>query len=239
MTGKDERAVTRGGSEVSTRAEVDEFVAKLQAAPRPGGARGRLIFALDATASRQPTWDRACQLQGEMFRVAAGLGGLDVQLLFYRGFGECKASKWQSDGNGLARLMASVSCLGGQTQIGKVLGHAATETAKAKVNALVFVGDAMEEEIDGLCRQAGELGLLGLPLFLFHEGGDPVARRCFEQLAKLSGGACCAFDANSAGELRDLLGAVAAYAAGGRRALADFAAGRGGRALQLTAQLQR
>ena len=28
---------------------------------------GRLLFALDATASRQPSWDRACQLQGQMW----------------------------------------------------------------------------------------------------------------------------------------------------------------------------
>ena len=44
------------------------------------GTRGRLLFALDATASRQLTWDSACQVQAAMFREAAAIGGLDVQL---------------------------------------------------------------------------------------------------------------------------------------------------------------
>ena len=52
------------------------------AAGASGGGRGRLIFALDATASREPTWDRACRIQGEMFEATAALGGLDIQLVF-------------------------------------------------------------------------------------------------------------------------------------------------------------
>lgn len=240
MSGEDERGIAKGGSSaVATGDEVDAFVAKLRAAPAASGTRGRLIFALDATASRQPTWDRACRLQEEMFMAAAALGGLEVQLLFYRGFGECKTARWQSEGAALAALMRKVSCLGGQTQIGKVLDHAVAEAGRGKVDALIFVGDAVEEDIDALCARAGQLGLLGLPAFLFHEGGDPVVRRCFEQLAKLSGGACCAFDASSAGQLRDLLAAVAVYAAGGRRALADYSARHGGAALLITRQLDR
>ena len=62
-------------------------------ARRREAAAGRLIFALDATMSRQPTWDIACKLQGEMFETARALGGLDVQLVYFRGFGECRASR--------------------------------------------------------------------------------------------------------------------------------------------------
>ena len=51
-----------------------------------GEGRARLIFAMDATASREPTWDRACQVQGQMFLETAALGGLEVQLVYYRGF---------------------------------------------------------------------------------------------------------------------------------------------------------
>ena len=46
--------------------------------PKPGAGRARLIFAMDATASREPSWDRACQVQGQMFLVTAALGGLEV-----------------------------------------------------------------------------------------------------------------------------------------------------------------
>ena len=156
---------------------------------RPAGGRGRLIFALDATASREPSWDRACRIQGEMFEATAGLGGLDVELVFYRGFNECKASRWMASAADLHRAMRAVSCLGGETQIERVLDHAIAETKKRKVDALVFVGDAMEEDVDRLCRLAGELGLLGVPAFVFHEGDDPVAARAFKQIAKLSRGA--------------------------------------------------
>jgi hypothetical protein len=226
--------------EKSSDSEVAEFLNKVAAtaSSKAAGERGRLVFAMDATASREPTWDRACHIQGEMFTETAALGGLEVQLLYYRGFGECRASRWAVDAEELRRLMTGVRCLGGQTQIRKVLGHAIRETGKRKVDALVFVGDAMEEDIDRLCHLAGELGLLGVPAFVFHEGGDPVVRRAFEQIARLSGGAYCPFDSGSAQQLRDLLSAVAVYAAGGRKALLDFEGRRGGR-LRLTQQLDR
>jgi len=214
---------------------VEAFLREVRAMPavRPASGRGRLIFALDATASREATWDRACRLQGEMFETAAGLGGLDVQLVFYRGFDECKASRWLDTAAALHRAMRGVSCVGGETQIGRVLAHALKEARGEKVNALVFVGDAMEEKVDALSRLAGELGLLGVPVFIFHEGGDQTAGLAFRQIAKLSGGAYCPFDAASADQLRQLLGAVAAYAAGGRGALALYGRRVGGAALLL------
>ncbi len=221
-------------------AEVDAFLRDLQRAPppRPSGGRGRLIFALDATASREPSWDRACRIQGEMFEATAALGGLDVKLVYYRGFNECKASRWMSNAADLHRVMRAVSCLGGETQIERVLAHAISETKRQRVNALVFVGDAMEEEVDRLCQLAGELGLSGVPIFLFHEGDNPIVARAFQQMARLSRGAYLRFDLASADRLKDLLGAVAVYAAGGYRALTAYGEKKGGEVLRLTAQLQ-
>ena len=224
----------------SRSAEVDSFLDQLKRMPavRPSGGRGRLIFALDATASRQPSWDRACRIQGEMFEATAALGGLDVKLVFYRGFNECKASRWMANATDLHRAMRSVSCLGGETQIERVLDHAIAEGRKERVGALVFVGDAMEESIDRLCQLAGELGLLGVPVFVFHEGRDAVAANAFKQIAKLSRGAYLSFDLASADRLKELLGAIAVYAAGGHRALADYSKNKGGEVLRLTAQLR-
>jgi len=224
----------------SHRAEVDAFLRDLQRAPavRPGDGRGRLIFALDATASREPSWDRACRLQGEMFEATAALGGLDVKLVFYRGFNECKASRWFSSTAELHGAMRSVFCAGGETQIERVLGHALAETKSRRVNALVFVGDAMEESVDRLCRLAGELGLIGVPIFLFQEGSDAAAARAFREMAKLSRGAYLSFDAASAERLKELLGAVAVYAAGGYKALTAYGEKKGGEVLRLTAQLR-
>ncbi len=223
----------------SSDREVAAFLDKLSAASavRTTGERGRLIFAMDATASREPTWDRAAQIQGEMFAETAALGGLEIQLAYYRGFLEFHATPWLSDAGALLQRMTAVRCLAGQTQIERILQHAIEATGERRVNALVFVGDCMEEDPDGLGKLAGQLGVLGVPMFLFHEGHDTLAEHTFRQLAQLSRGAYCRFDAGSAQQLRDLLSAVAVYAAGGRRALADFSARKGGVTLQLTHQI--
>lgn len=214
---------TTGGAAApaaSTSAEVAAFVDKMKAlAPSLSTGRGRLVFAMDATMSRQPTWDMALGLQAEMFHTVKAIGGLDVQLVYFRGAGECRASRWVADPDQLARLMTSVSCQGGFTQIEKVLTHARIETAKRRVNALVYVGDCMEEEVDVLCGRAGELSLLGVPVFLFQEGDSRSASTAFAEIARLTKGAHCKFDAGSADQLKALLKAVAVYAAGGRQAL--------------------
>jgi hypothetical protein len=188
--------------------------------------------------SRQPTWDTACALQADMFREAASIGGLDIQLVYFRGLNECRASGWVAGSDRLAELMSRIDCRGGHTQISKVLTHARQEHARQKVQALVFVGDAMEEPVDDLCQAAGELGLLGVPVFMFQEGDDPVAENAYREIARLSRGAYCRFDAGSAHQLAELLRAVAAYAAGGIKALAELSRKRSSGAQKLLAQLK-
>jgi hypothetical protein len=193
---------------------------------------------MDATMSRQPSWDLALELQADMFWAVKAVGGLDVQLVYFRGFNECQASKWVDDPEKLARLMRKVHCEGGLTQMRKVLAHARSESETRKVNALIYVGDCMEEDVDQLSQLAGDLGLIRVPVFLFQEGHDAKAERAFKEIARLSRGAHCRFDAGSARQLRDLLRAVAVYAAGGRKALADFReATQSGAALRLLEQL--
>jgi hypothetical protein len=197
-----------------------------------------MVFALDATMSRQPTWDTACTLQADMFREAASIGGLDIQLVYFRGLNECRASGWVTGSKQLSELMSRIDCRGGQTQIGKVLNHARHEHARGKIQALVFVGDAMEEPVDDLCQAAGELGILGVPAFMFQEGGDPIAENAYREIARLTRGAYCRFDTGSAHQLGELLRAVAAYAAGGMRALKELSDKRSAGAQMLLAQLK-
>jgi len=223
----------------SVTTTTDAFVQEVSRLPaRRSGTRGRLLFAMDATASRESTWDHACSIQGEMFVAAEGLGGLDVRLAFYRGFDEFKVSRWTSDGRELARLMSAVRCLAGRTQIGRLLRYAAEQRRDSRIDAVVFVGDCCEEDVDQIGHEAGQLGLLGLPVFVFHEGNDRTASRIFPQIAKLTRGAYCKFDRTSPDELRKLLGAVAAYAAGGRDALLKYGRAQGGAAALLTHQLK-
>lgn len=205
----------------SSKSQVDAFLARVAATP-PAPAQdrpGRLLFAMDATASREPSWDQACAIQAQMFQSAADLGGLQVQLCYYRGFHEFEHSAWLGDTRALARRMTGVHCAGGMTQIARTLDHALAEARRAPINAMVFIGDCMEENVDHLCAKAGELGLIGVPVFIFHEGHDAVAGKAFQQICRLSSGAYCRFDSSSADQLRQLLSAVAAYAAGGREAL--------------------
>jgi hypothetical protein len=200
---------------------------------------GRLIFAMDATASRGPSWDVAMSIQADMFSEASALGGLAVQLVFYRGLLECRSSKWTRDAAELGRLMSKVGFLAGRTQIDRVLRHALKETERGQVNALVFIGDAMEESLDLLADAAGQLGLKNVPVFMFHEGGGEPAASAFKHIAKVSGGAYSPFDANSPGALRALLRAVAAYAAGGKKALAAYGREQGGSVQRITDQMTR
>jgi hypothetical protein len=194
-------------------AAVAAFLNKVAAMPAvraTAARRGRLIFAVDATASRQPAWDRACHLQAEMFSATRDLGGLAVQLAYWRGHMEFAATPFLTDTAELARRMSGVQVLGGQTQLLRCLEHALTETKREKVNALVLVGDALEEALDPICHIAGQLALHGTPVFCFQEGSDRAAE---------VGGAWAPFDAVSAEALRALLRAVAIFAAGGRAAL--------------------
>ena len=224
----------------SSRTEIDAFLDKVNSLGPPAktAGRGRLLFALDATMSRQPTWDQACVLQAEMFREAAASGGLDIQLVYYRGLGECRASAWIGEARKLGELMSRIECRGGHTQIAKVLSHARRETDKAALGALIFVGDAMEESLDNLCAGAGELGLRNVPAFMFQEGYDPVCEQAFREIARLTRGAYCRFAPGAADELSELLRAAAAYAAGGMKALADLRAKRSAGALKLIEQLK-
>lgn len=228
-------------SKVSNHSEVDKFLQKVAKTPvvKSSALPGRLIFAMDATASREHAWDQACHIQAEMFANTSALGGLEIQLCYYRGFGEFSASPWFRDSSDLLRRMTGVSCLGGRTQIEKLMQHTIREKGERRVQALVFVGDAMEEDIDRLCDLAGKLGLLSVPVFLFQEGRDSATENAFKQMARLSNGAYCHFDATSASQLQDLLSAVAVFAAGGHKALQNFSKKAGREVLQLTQQLSK
>jgi hypothetical protein len=211
----------RGEGAPAAQSQLDSFLAEIKQLATGGeGRRGRLIFALDATASRDKTWDTACKLQAEMFREVASVGSLDLQLVYYRGLNECQASRWFSDSARLAKTMSRIMCEGGHTQIEKVLTHAQKETRLLRVSALVFVGDAMEESPDTLAHEAGELGRLAVPVFMFQEGHDPEVEHVFREIARLTHGAYCRFDPGAARQLAELLRAVAVFAVGGTAALA-------------------
>ena len=174
-----------------------------------------MILAIDATASRQLSWQRARAWHADLFHSAEREAGLQVQLCYYRGLNEFYASPWQIEPDILRREMDSVSCIGGHTQIARLLRHALKQSRDYQVSALVFIGDAMEESSTELCDLAGQCRIHGLPLLLFQEGYDPVVKHCFAEMARLSGGAHLRFNQHSARRMRELLQAAAAFARGG------------------------
>jgi hypothetical protein len=208
----DDITKTSSEAKITTQSELDAFLAEMR---KETSVQARLIFALDATASRQSTWDMACELQAKMFAEVANIGSLQVQLVFYRGQ-ECRASNWMANPAQLSKAMRSLVCMGGITQIGKVLSHVSRENTKAPVAAAVFVGDAFEEFEGPVLSKARELGI---PMFVFQEGKDPVVESVFRGIATATGGAYARFDQGAARQLGDLLKAVAAFATGGIKAL--------------------
>ena len=221
--------------------DVGVFLEKLARTPAPARTDNpaRLIFSLDATASRAPTWDTASHLQAEMFSETIAMGGLAIQLCFYRGFKQFYASEWHTQSRALLDEMTRVQCLGGHTQIAKVLRHGLKENGRGKIQALVFIGDAMEENPDDLADLAGQLGLMKVPVLIFQEGHEPSVRQTFEHISRLSGGAYAPFNLNSAHQLKELLRAVAVFAAGGRLALEQLGKEHGGAIQLLNQQLKR
>ncbi|WP_339866402.1 VWA domain-containing protein [Pseudohongiella nitratireducens] len=221
----------RQSGQLPSSQKVDAFLQKADqtravAAVREKQPAGRLIFALDATASREATWDQASQLQAEMFlavqNLDAGQHQLAVQLCYFKGYAGFYRTDWFRDSAPLLKVMGKMRCEAGITKIERVLSHIQTETRKNKVQAAVYIGDCMEENPDRLIQKAGELRLLGVPLFIFQEGAEPSAKSCFQRMADVSGGAYASFDNSSADQLRDLLKAVAIYAGGGLSALQQF-----------------
>ena len=227
--------------QISSSKDIAAFLGKVKTMHSVGHENriGRLMFAMDATASREPTWDQACHLQSEMFLEALNIGKLEVQLAYFRGYGEFKVTKWLSSSESLLNSMLQVRCLGGQTQIEKVLKQAVKETQQRKIQAVILIGDAFEEDIDIVSHAAGELGMLGVPVFCFHEGSDPLAKIGFSQVAQLTKGVYCSFNSNSANQLRDLLKAVAIFAVGGLKELQSYSKVKKGEALKISNQIQQ
>lgn len=222
MKNKDVTKSSKDSSPLRKRSSSNEIASFLKVAGELTKSRsGRLIFALDATMSRQPTWDRAMVHQASMFDAVGKAGGLAVQLVYFRGLDECRASKWVINARALKDLMLGIGCAGGATQITKVLKHSASEAAKNQVSALVYIGDSIEESLDVLYLKAGELGVRGVRCFFFQDGHDPVAEQGFREMARLTGGAYFLLGPDSAKELAELLSAVAVYARGGLKALSE------------------
>ena len=168
-------------------------------------------------------------------QTVAGIGGLSVQLVYYRDRSECRTSKWVTDPNQLASLMTRIECRAGYTQIGKVLTHAKRETNLLKVAALVFVGDACEEEDEELIPSAHDSGSSDCRCLCFRRAIPPRSSMSFGPWPRPAMAPIVGL-IRAAKQLGELLRAVAVFATGGMAALEKH---KDAAAVKLLGQLKR
>jgi hypothetical protein len=182
-------------------------------------SRPRLVFAVDATASREPAWAAARQVTDALVRALPG--ELDVALAVHGGSRVHTFTEFTNSPATLRDRAAGVACLAGMTRLLPIL---ATSLKRQAVRVIVYCGDVFEENLGAGRELADSLGARGVKLIVLHDTADPSARRdaeVFWDLAKRTGGCVLPFDANAPGKLRDLLSAVAVYAVGGEQLLRE------------------
>lgn len=201
---------------------VAQFVSKARALKRIANAQTRIIFSLDATASRAPTWQQAQSLHQELFDAASESEstGLALQLCYFKGVATFHSSHWVTTADGLRKALSEVYCEGGITQLQRLLHHCLDQHPDSRsLKAIIFVGDAVEEDAGVLNDLAIKCRMAKRPLFIFQEGSDATASVVFASMAALSGGVHITLGDGSADRLRGLLASVIRLATGGRKAL--------------------
>lgn len=199
---------------------MSAFVSKARALKRAANAQNRLIFSLDATASREPTWHVARSMHRALFDIATEDTTFALQLCYFRGLMEFEATPWMTQPGPLLDALNAVYCKRGATQIERMLRHALAEfEGSSSIKAIVYIGDACEENSDTLNALAVQCRLAKRPLLLFQEGRDATASLCFASMAALSNGAHLQLDDASGDRLRELLRSAVRFVLGGRKAL--------------------
>lgn len=155
-----------------------------------------------------------------LFDVAREDEALAIQLCYFRGVMEFNASPWMTESAPLLDALDAVYCQGGATQIERLLKHSLDEyRGNTSIKAIVYVGDAVEENPETLNALAVKCRLARRPLLLFQEGRDATASRSFASMAALSNGAHVQLDDASGDRLRELLKSAVRFVVGGRKAL--------------------
>ena len=216
--------------------EVDAFLAKAARIPALSQVKGRLIFAIDATMSRQPTWDRAAEIQtGDVRRRRRRWADSAFNSFIFAASANSKQVNGQHRRRLCARAMQRVTCCSGVRRnctacwLMRSPRRGVQRSAHSSMSAIAF-----EENADAVAKEAAQLALLGVPAFMFHEGHDASAEAVFREIARLTHGVYARFDAGSARQLRELLTAAAVYATGGSLALKDYGNRVGGEVLRLS-----
>jgi hypothetical protein len=181
--------------------------------------RPRLVFGIDATASREPAWAAARSVTDALVRALPG--ELDVALAVHGGSRLHTFTDFTANPNTLRDRAAGIGCIAGFTQFLPILSRA---LGSPGVRVVVYIGDVFEESLGRGRKLADAMGLKAIRLIVLHDTADWNARRdaeIFLDLARRTGGCVLPFDANAPARLRELLAAVAVYAVGGEKLLEE------------------
>jgi hypothetical protein len=176
----------------------------------------RIGFLVDATASRENTWEQAQTIQAKMFRSASGLRALKLRLVYFGGNRLTKLN-WNDNARNIAAHMAEVRCHSGLTQIIPGLQAFIDEKPENRADAIILIGDCFEEDAATAAKTAALLKAKGIKVFSFIEGEDWTAHSVFKTLATVTGGKFAKFGNEL--PLDDLCEGVALMTSGGEKAL--------------------
>ncbi len=183
--------------------------------------RPRLLFAMDATASREACWNVAKEITGAMFEAVPG--ELDVALAYHSGGRLQEMTPFSSEVKAFLDKVQAVRCTAGRTALNEILEKAAQAP---RIKAFIYIGDCFEEDPREAVEMTQQLKLKGVRCFIFHDSSSQsqgydtkAAHTIFEQIARITGGAILPFDETSPNLVRELLSAIALYAAQGIKAL--------------------
>ena len=148
------------------------FVERLRRLPssRVAPARSTRV-ALDATASRQATWDLADPCAGEMSSRPPRRRARRAARVLH-GFGGSSPSAWVRDAAEFVRLMRTVAASPARPRSRACCCHAAQEARRSRCRLWCSSATASRRIVDGSGRLAGNSESFGLRAFMFHEGRD-------------------------------------------------------------------
>lgn len=181
----------------------------------------RLLFTLDATASREGAWNVARKITHSMFEQLPG--ELEVSLGWHGGGSLQEITPFSTQSRGFLDKLNSVNCSAGRTALNDLLQEC---TQIPRLRALVYIGDCFEENEENAYAIAEQLRIKGIKLFIFHDRSSERygynvddAKRIFANLIDICGGCLLDFNESSANKSKELLDAIAVYAAGGTKLL--------------------
>ena len=176
----------------------------------------RIGFLVDATGSRNKTWERAQGIQSKMFRAAHGIKAIKLRLVHFGG-NRLTTRDWEDDTKSVAAHMAAVRCRAGLTQILEGLQTFIDEAPEDRASAIILIGDYFEECSTQAKITSVRLKDMGIKVYSFIEGNDHTAQTVFRNLAEVTDGRFARFGEDL--PLADLCQGVALLASGGRKAL--------------------